>query len=691
MSTPDRPADQESSKPVTADNPITSAADDELGRVEIAERFARQLLRLDASEGLVAGVLGPWGSGKTSFMNLSLPHLSPHADAVLTFNPWMFSGAEQLLSSFFVELSAQLRLKPDLKEIGESLEAYGEAFSGMGWLPVVGPWIERVRGGSKILATALQNRRDGTTGRREQLEQALRDLDQPIIVMVDDIDRLTSTEIRDVFKLVRLTASFPNLIYVVAFDRIRVEQALTDDGVPGREYLEKILQVAAELPPVPERILDAQLFQALDGIIQIHDVMPLDNSVWVDLYPEVVRPLVRNMRDVRRYAAALDFALDGIGNEIALADVLVLEAVRTFLPATARQISATVQGLTTLSPQTLGTSEPGHLKAEVEALILVDPDHSQEVRSLITRLFPAGARHLGGTNYDESYASMWLRNRRVAHPRWLHYYLQQTSTPQTRTWARAELAYRHLDSATDLEAVFAGIEPNELEAVLVDLEVFSEDYESRHVVPGVTTILNLLPRVPDLPRTIYTFDKTLQLRRVVLRLLRSEDGPDAVAEACDQILPSVKTLTAQLLLIELVGHHEGIGHSLVAEDVALGMEAEWRDQVRAARPQDLAIEPDLARVLFVLKRRSSEGGPQYAPPTDAAVVTAAFSGAMAESLSQELTTRHVNRSKTLHWDVLGEILGGEDSIAAALSEVRASLPNDLVELVERYLDGWRPD
>lgn len=42
---------------------------------------------------------------------------------------------------------------------------------------------------------------------------------QPIVVVVDDIDRLESAEIRDIFNLVGLTASFPNLGYLLAFDR----------------------------------------------------------------------------------------------------------------------------------------------------------------------------------------------------------------------------------------------------------------------------------------------------------------------------------------------------------------------------------------------------------------------------------------------------------------------------------------
>lgn len=60
----------------------------------------------------------------------------------------MFSGADQLVQSFFIELSAQLKLRPDLSEVGELVGDYGETFSGLGWLPLIGPWIERGASGN---------------------------------------------------------------------------------------------------------------------------------------------------------------------------------------------------------------------------------------------------------------------------------------------------------------------------------------------------------------------------------------------------------------------------------------------------------------------------------------------------------------------------------------------------------------
>jgi predicted KAP-like P-loop ATPase len=200
---------------VTADNPIRRPEDDVLGRAKVARSFAEQVLSLDVTEGVVVGVLGPWGSGKTSFINLARGHLEGVGIAVLDFNPWMFSGAEQLVESFFVELSAQLKLRPGLAEVGKDLEDYGETFSGMSWLPLVGPWIERGRVATKILAKTLQRKKEGVGGRRAKVENALGALGKPLVVVLDDIDRLTTPEIRDIFKLVRLTANFPNVIYIV--------------------------------------------------------------------------------------------------------------------------------------------------------------------------------------------------------------------------------------------------------------------------------------------------------------------------------------------------------------------------------------------------------------------------------------------------------------------------------------------
>ena len=52
----------------------------------------REILSLRCDQGIVVGILGPWGSGKTSFINLAKEEFRSSNTPVLEFNPWMFSN-----------------------------------------------------------------------------------------------------------------------------------------------------------------------------------------------------------------------------------------------------------------------------------------------------------------------------------------------------------------------------------------------------------------------------------------------------------------------------------------------------------------------------------------------------------------------------------------------------------------------
>ena len=165
------------------------------------------------------------GSGKTSFLNLAREHLKQRV-TILEFNPWMFSGTQQFALSFFTDISAQFKKRKGYEAIAQVLANYGEIVSGMSW--ALGPWA-----GIGGLAKLLMKKPESAESLRPEVLKLLAQLDKPVVVVLDDIDRLTAPEIRDIFKLVRLTANFPRLVYVLMFDRLRVEQALSEQGFFG--------------------------------------------------------------------------------------------------------------------------------------------------------------------------------------------------------------------------------------------------------------------------------------------------------------------------------------------------------------------------------------------------------------------------------------------------------------------------
>jgi hypothetical protein len=679
---------------LSGDNPIRHADEDALDRVAMASAFARQVLSLDASEGAVVGVLGAWGSGKTSFLNLARDDFAAADTTVLDFNPWMFSGAEQLVESFFNEIGAQLRVRPDLAQIGDDLAEYGEAFAGLGWVPVAGPWIERFRSGSKALSSLLQRRREGVGGRRKKVQDALRKLERPLIVVLDDIDRLSTDEIRDIFKLVRLTASFPNIIYVLAFDRGRVEKALSEQGVPGRDYLEKILQVVVDLPAIPEEVLNRQIFAALNqAIAEAGDPEDVDDQVWPDVFMEVVRPLIRNMRDVRRYAGAVRGTVENIGGQVALADLLAVEAVRLFLPDVFARLPDSVEGLCTPSERGFGgREEEAEPKHSVERLVEAGGEDEAVVRALIQRLFPFGQRHIGGTSYGSDWTNRFLRDRRIAHESILRLYLERVAGQQLTNHYDAKRAWEAMDNRSNFDAFLRGLDSERQEDVIAGLEAYEDEYTLDQVVPGVIVLSNLRPDLPERPGGMASFGTRTVVNRVTYRLLRSLNDQEKVEAAMKQILPEVTTLSAKWELISQVGYREGAGHKLASEDAAAAFEAEWRDEVRSASGELLAKDHDLVRVLVFAKREAAEGEEVFAIPADPRVTLAVLKGARSEARSQYLGTRAVRREFRLSWDTLVDLYGEESNLLARIEELKASdieVEADLLELIQKYIDGWR--
>ena len=690
------PIDKHRATAVAVDNPITELEEDTLGRGKLASSFAEQILALDYSKGLVVGVLGPWGSGKTSFVNLSRLSLKKSGVTIIEFNPWMFSGTEQLVLSFFAELSAQLKLSSNHAQIGRTVEDYANALSGLAWLPIVGPWANRVRTTLSLIAKILQHKKVSIKSNRDKICQELNKINEPILVILDDIDRLSTQEIRDIFKLVRLTANFPNVIYLLAFDRYRVEQALCEQGIVGRDYLEKILQVAIDLPATPDHLLYDQILKKIEiALSDIQNAGHFDANLWPDVFIEVIYPLIRNVRDVRRYAAAIHCTVKDIGREVALVDVLALEAVRVFLPDVFYNLHSAIDGLTTTESRYRHDDEPIELKNQIDKLVESAGEQAEIARNMIRRLFSGAERHIGGMNYGSYSVHEWLRERRVAHKEILSYYLERVASGGLQDFSDAENAWPKITNQASFDAYLKSLPVERLPDVISKLEVYEDDFSEQHVISGAIVLLNLLPQIPDRRRGIYDFGTRVIVGRVVYRLVRALKDPEVIEAKVKEILPHVRSLYSKQELITRIGYRKNVGHKLVSEQAAKSFEEDWLNQVRSASTEKLAGETNLLRTMVVANRLIDPDfkEPKIIVPDFAEVTLAMLRSARNEIQSQSMSSRATSTEPTLDWDLLVKIYGDESILRDRIEQLKASSPSgvsDLLKLVDKYLSGWRP-
>jgi hypothetical protein len=326
---------------------------DQLGREAFAIEISRNVLNHieSSNESLVIGIHGAWGSGKSNLLHfvkenikraplyLDTEKLNTNSKAgilerlgikrqpkfsskklhLLEFNPWIFSGKEQLHYAFLNEFA--LKVKSKKHKLRKKIESLAK---NLNWLGDIGGLGAAARSGASIFFEIPVDKL------KLETNQILKEENIYAIIVLDDIDRLTPSEMLEVFQLVKLNANFSNTLFLISFDKKIVSEAITSNyQMDGNEYLEKIIQVDYSLPAIPSEGLEAMFFERLKILIPDESKFEptLLHGTWL-MYG--LRRYFNNIRDLNRYFNSVSFRLTSISNDVNVHDFLLIEAIRLF-------------------------------------------------------------------------------------------------------------------------------------------------------------------------------------------------------------------------------------------------------------------------------------------------------------------------------------------------------------------------
>jgi hypothetical protein len=502
---------------IGAEAPIHTAEQDRLRRADFAGRIAAVLSELSLREGRVFAIRGGWGFGKSSLKNLVTERLDARKDgaAWLDFNPWQWGDGDAITRALFGQIAD--RLGGEHSKAGqaraEALRRYGAILAG------ASAPLKKAGGSSHLISTVLTNASiiavaaaiglhlstaakvaallavvsvgASIVGRvlthlgkdrsaesldkvRTALEARLRELDRPLVVFVDDIDRLEPEHIRVLLRQVKANANLPNIVFVLLFQPSIVESALNPvaDG-DGRAFLEKIVQTNFDLPPVPMSIVHQTFGEDLSALAGPYatEANGFSQTRWGNAFVGCVQPFLRNMRDARRLISsiAVHMPLHVAGEvfEVNIVDFLLLETLRVFEP----DLHAALFQERTLVLQE-GRFSGDHRrdtdKAAAARLLEVAPEERRKVsEDALKDLFPKLEWAFGGTNYGDGFHQRWLAEKRVCSPRYFPRYFEL----QTAAGEMSERDFVTFLAATSdeaaLAAVVAGVKANDLTTSLV--------------------------------------------------------------------------------------------------------------------------------------------------------------------------------------------------------------------------------
>jgi predicted KAP-like P-loop ATPase len=560
----------------SSDRPNKPPAPDLLGRDAFAARLAEDLKAWRGNDSLVIALYGSWGCGKTSLKERVLFHLRA-ADSeypILDFNPWELSGAGNLSLSLLRELDSILKTGKageKSEKASKWLEKYAARliFAGTavktaapalvlqhplagGAAGIFGEGLTRLgrvlRLGGEVKKAGVESAT--TSDIKVGLATAMEELDRAILVVVDDIDRLNQGEIREIFQLVKINADFPQLIYLLLFDRSVVSEALNAiSGNRGKEYLEKIVQVPYHIPEAPRDKIQEVLFKGIDECLERSGALSRwEKERWSTLYLDGMRAYFQNLRHVYRFLGSFDFQVRHFkregGFEVNPVDLLGLETLRVFEPALYERL---------FPEKSLLTGDYGrHIFSEKKTEEIVAD--SKELISIVTESTRPFARHIIHTVFPPTLGAgighgstdEWLRQGRVCRSEIFDKYFTLQLAPSEIGQIELESLVNAAGDRDKFATILKDFEKRDLiDKVMDRLEAYKDHLPLSSMPALITALCDCADSFPERVPGFFDFDSLLHAYRVSYFGLRREPDAqtrfrilkDAVKESKGVVLP----------------------------------------------------------------------------------------------------------------------------------------------------------
>uniref|UniRef100_UPI003219E676 KAP family P-loop NTPase fold protein n=1 Tax=Chryseobacterium sp. TaxID=1871047 RepID=UPI003219E676 len=304
------------------DNPIDKSDNDILGRKPKAIQIARLLKNNKTKSSTAIGIVGKWGDGKSSFMNLIEENLkNDNKFITVQFNSWLNISVKSIIQDFFNTVEKEVA--PYSFDISKEIKKYGSKVLSVNKNTTTETILNAV---NLIPENSLSDDFD-------RLNRLLNRLNKKVIVFFDDLDRLQPNEVFEVLKLIRNTASFDVFNYIVGYDKEYINEALKNNQIPNPEkYCEKIFLKEFPLAPITQKDINKYIQTRIAEFLpakqdEIKEVFS-DISLHLNYYQGNIFDSIKNIRNAKRYLSELRVSIEGIENEVDLKDFMLVKLLK---------------------------------------------------------------------------------------------------------------------------------------------------------------------------------------------------------------------------------------------------------------------------------------------------------------------------------------------------------------------------
>ena len=428
-------------------------------RSEIINRLYRSIVHCQPDMSYVISLEGAWGCGKTTIINnvkrLIEINSQIQGDIIVIddFDPWLFGSQESLLTAMYDSLIQHVGL------------GYSNSRNSLAVKSIVQVVSEKYTAGGILYNLLCRNHNcDEIVMLKRRISSYLLTSNKRVVFFIDNLDRANDENIVFLFKLISLVFDLPGVVYVLSFERERINAILKETREIDQRFTEKIIQQEIVVPTIGEEKSKEVYSMCVSNLLEAYGLGWKEFKV---LEP-VVDYIIAQTRNVRMFKRILNsvfstvFCYETILNK---KDLLAIEAIRFFDSELYVQIYQNSRFFishekTVHDAFKIGVNKSKFNSEGKEFFNRLFEQHSNS-KEILRIIFPYVDRYLqeSALEYDayvsDSEASEISRQTRICSGKYFDLYFSYTSNAYIRI---REVLNNFVRKVNDINSVLEGIQ-----------------------------------------------------------------------------------------------------------------------------------------------------------------------------------------------------------------------------------------
>ena len=315
--------------PISSDSPIfideRPSSVDLFNRKNTMAQLKNAIALFSPKHSYVVGLVGKWGIGKTTLLDLVKKDFSKddESDTVFinapgdekeNFDLWLFGSKDQMIKGFYDTFMYNLNANYNSSAGRNILRSGSQVLTG---IPQVGNLFKFFTSDSGSYYDVNQI--------KKELTGLIKKTGKHYVMCIENLDRANKKQVILLLKVLNTIFDLPYVTYVLLYDKERLNSIMESKNKINANFAEKVINQEIEVPTVLDREI---CFKVLKNLLRSYDIPRTELSEYDYVLNEIINNLdtVRELKRIINSAFTILAIKDGL--RLNLPQVLAIQYIQ---------------------------------------------------------------------------------------------------------------------------------------------------------------------------------------------------------------------------------------------------------------------------------------------------------------------------------------------------------------------------